>query len=461
MTTEPATLPGSSVVGPADLVAPTAPKARQVGIPTAVSADLLRLPSWRHSGLLLALIALVIGFVVWTSLANIAEVTTGHGRIIPASRIQVVQNLEGGIVRDILVREGDLVRAGDVLARIDPTIAGSSLGESREKMLGLMAVIARFEAEINDKPIEFPAELADQRADLITHQRDHYEARRRELEAAMGVLDRQHRQRQQEILEADAKIGTLKRSLDISKEELELVRKLERSKAASRSEVLTLESKVNDLMGALEGTELALPRLRAAAGEVGERRAEKLAAFKGEALQRLASARVDMAALAEASRSGADKVARTTITAPTAGIVKTVNISTRGQIIQPGHNLMEIVPLNETLLVEAQVRPQDIAFLRPGQAAKVKISAYDPSIYGALNAHIEQIGADSVSSEKGETYYLIRARTDLSYLQYRDQQLPIIPGMVADVDIVTGSKSIMTYLTKPMTRIRDGALRER
>ncbi len=434
---------------------------RRLGIPTAVSADLLRLPSRRISAVMFALVLLIATFVVWAALANIAEVTTGHGRVIPASRIQVVQNLEGGIVREVLVREGDLVRKGAVLARIDPTIAGSSLGEAREKMLGLMALIARFEAEIGDLPLVFPAELADKRADLITHQREHYEARRRELEAATSALDGLQRQRLQEILEADAKIATLTRSLEIASQELELVRNLERSKAASRSEVLTLEGKVNDLQGALKGTELALPRLRAATSEVGDRRTEKIAAFRSDALQKIASARVEMSALAEASRSGEDKLARTTVTAPTAGIVKTVNVSTPGQVIQPGHNLLEIVPLNENLLVEAQVRPQDIAFLRPGQAAKVKISAYDPSIYGALDARVEQIGADSTTTEKGETYYLIRVRTNASHLEYGGEALPIIPGMVADVDIVTGSKSVMTYLTKPMIRIRDNALRER
>jgi adhesin transport system membrane fusion protein len=431
------------------------------GVPTAVSADLMQLPSERMSRLMLSLVALVVAFVVWAALAAITEVTSGRGRVIPASKIQVVQNLEGGIVREIRVREGDHVREGDVLARIDPTLAGSSLGEAREKMQGLVALIARLEAEVEEKPLTFPQSVLDGRPDLAGHQREHFEARRKELDAALGALTLQETQRSQEVVETRSKIATLQRSLVLAREELDLVRGLERTRAASRSELITMEAKTNDIDGALKAAQLALPRLEAAVAEIADRRKEKLSSFRGDALQKLAAARVELAAIEQSSRGSEDKVARTTVRAPVAGIIKTVNVTTAGQVVQPGHSLIEIVPMNDTLLVEAQVRPQDVAFLRPGQEAKVKLTAYDPSIYGALAARLEQIGADSITTEKGETYYLVRVRTEKSHLEYRGETLPILPGMVADVDVVTGAKSVLTYITKPFVRMRDVALRER
>ncbi|HRD77481.1 MAG TPA: HlyD family type I secretion periplasmic adaptor subunit [Hyphomicrobiaceae bacterium] len=430
-------------------------------IPSAVSADLLARPERAWTCLMGALVALVGTFIGWAAIATVQEVTTGRGRIIPASKIQVVQSLEAGIVREILVREGALVREGDVILRIDPTIAGSSLGEVREKMLGLRAIIARLEAEVEDRPVVFPAELAEQRPDIVTSQRDQYEARRRELVGSLGALDGQVRQRTQEIAEAEARLVTLRRALEIAGEELEMIRPLEKTRAASRSELLAAEAKVNDIRGSLKATELAIPRLQAALEEARGRRAERIEAARGEALQKLTSARVDLAALAEASRGNEDRLGRTTVKAPASGIIKTVNVTTVGQVIQPGHSVIEIVPMDSQLLVEVQVRPQDIAFLRPGQAALVRLTAYDFAIYGGLKAKVEQIGADSVTTEKGESFYVVRVRAETAHLRHSGEVLPLIPGMVADVDVITGSKTVLAYLVNPLTRMRHTALRER
>jgi len=433
----------------------------RVGVPTAVSADLLKPPSKGLSRLMLALIALLAGFLGWSAIAPLEEFTSGRGRVIPASKIQLVQNLEGGIVREIAVREGALVREGDVLVRIDPTQAGSSLGEAREKIFGLKALIARLEAEVEIRPLAFPPELEAQRPGLVAHQRDHYETRRRELEAVTSALDQQERQRAQEVVELEAKIATLTKGLELAREELQLIRPLERTRAASRSEVLQIEVRVNDTEGNLKAAELALPRVKAAMAEVTDRRNEKLSAFRGDALQKLASARVEIAALQESSRGSQDKVDRTVVRAPVAGIVKSVHMTTVGQVVSPGSSLVEIVPMNDSLLIEAQVRPQDIAFLRPGQETLVKLTAYDYSVYGGLKGRLEQIGADSITTDKGDTYFLIRVRTEQSTLKKGGTELPIIPGMVADVDVRTGSKTVLAYLTKPLARMRHEALKER
>jgi adhesin transport system membrane fusion protein len=433
---------------------------RPIGIPSAVSADLLRPMARGADALLVTMVVLVVTFLTWAAYAGLQEVATGRGRVIPASKIQLVQNLEGGIVREILVRDGALVREGDIILRIDPTAAGSSLGEAREKTLGLKALMARLEAEVDGTPLSFPDDVLE-RPDLANHQREHYEARKKELEGAAGALELQEKQRAQEILELEAKIETLSRASKLAQEELDMVRPLEKTRAASRSEVLQLEQRTNDIQGNLRAAELALPRVRAAMQEVRDRRNEKLSAFRGEALQKLSGARVELSALNETSKWSADKVNRTTVRAPVSGIVKTVHVTTTGQVVQPGSNLIEIVPLNDSLLIEAQIRPQDIAFVRPGQDAIVKVTAYDFSIYGGLKARVEQIGADSIATDKGDIYYLIRVRTDETFLKYGTETLPIIPGMVADVDILTGKKTVLSYLTKPLTRMRDVAMRER
>lgn len=430
------------------------------GIPTAVSADLLAEPSKALSALTLTMVALVLGFIGWAHFAVLDEVTQGRGRVIPASKLQVVQNLEGGIVREIHVREGQRVAEGDMLLRIDPTHFDASAGEAQEKILGLKALLARLEAEVEGKALAFPPEVSD-RAELASRQRDLYETRKRELEAALAALDQQGVQRAQEIMEVEAKAGTLTRALDIAEKELAISRPLEASRAVSKTELLALEAKANETRGALEAAQLSLPRLKAAQEEVRVKRAEKLAAYRSDSLQKLSQAQVELMAMTQASRSNTDKVARTTVRAPVAGIVKTVNVTTAGQVVQPGSSLVEIVPLNDTLLVEAQVRPQDIAFIHPGQKAKVKITAYDFSLYGGLDAEVERIGVDSVTPERGEPYYPVRVRTDKASLTHRGETLPIMPGMVAEVDILSGHKSVLQYLSKPLLKMTSQAMRER
>ncbi|MDX2288217.1 MAG: HlyD family type I secretion periplasmic adaptor subunit [Hyphomicrobiaceae bacterium] len=434
---------------------------RPVGIPTSVSADLLQPPAAGLSSLMLSLVLLLAAFVVWAALAPIQEVTTGQGRVVPASRLQLIQNLEGGIVREVLVREGARVKAGDVILRIDPTQAGSSLGEAQERIDGLTAVIARLQAEGQQRELDFPADLEKRRPELVVRQREHYATRRRELAAALAAFDGQAAQRAQEIVEVEAKIVTLEKALSLAKEELAIMQPLERSRSVSRAEMLAIEGKVNETSGALEAARLSLPRLASARLEAEERRGERLSAFRNEALKELNATRVELAALTEAARATADRLNRTTVTAPVAGIVKTVHVTTPGQVVQPGHDLVEIVPVDDTLLVEARIRPQDIAFLRPGQSALVKLSAYDFSLYGGLQGKVEQVAADSVTDERGETFYVIRVRTDASTLRHGARELEILPGMVADVDVRTGEKSVLAYLTKPMTRMAEKALRER
>jgi adhesin transport system membrane fusion protein len=447
---------------PLSVSKPEQPKVRRpIGVPSAISADLLARPARGLDRLLLSLIALVIGFFVWAAFARIDEVTTGQGRVIPASKLQVIQNLEGGIVREVLVREGATVKAGDVLLKIDPTQAGSSLGETQEKIDSFEALIVRLEAEVRGATPQFPDHLATRRPDLVATQMQHFGSRERELKSAIDVFTTQESQRTQEVVEVKDRIETLKRALALANEQLALLQPLVQSKAASRAEMLAIESKVNDTAGSLSAAELSLPRLEAAVREARDRINEKISAFRSEAMQQLSSARVEAGVLGEQARGGEDRVSRTVVKAPVAGIVKTVHVTTPGQVVQPGQSLIEIVPMNDTLVVEARIKPNDIAFMYPGLPAVVKLSAYDFSLYGGLEGRVEQIGADSITDDQGVTYYLIQVRTAGRTLLQNDKEFQVLPGMVADVDVRTGQKSVLSYIMKPLTRMRQSALRER
>lgn len=437
------------------------PFARQPGTPTAISADLLRPLPKGLDALLLSLVALVAAFFVWATFATIEETTKGDGRIIPASKIQVVQNLEGGIVREVLIHEGQHVKAGDILLRIDPTLAGSSHGETHQRIQGLRALVARLTAEVDGTPLTFPDDVVKQHPNLVVHQNNEYTERRRELDAAIATFELQAKQHAQERLELEAKIATLERSLQIARDELAILEPLAERRAVSRSELLRARAKVNETEGALSAAQLALPRLTDQRLEALSRSREKKAAYRADALSQLAKANIELNALQETNKGEADRLSRTTVRAPATGIVKTVNVTTIGQVIKPGSDLIEIVPLNDTLLVEARIRPKDIAFLHPGQTAIVKLTAYDFSLYGGLEGSLEQISADSTTDDKGDTFYLVRVRTSRNTLRHDSEDLRIIPGMIAEVNILTGEKTVLSYLTKPLTRMRHNALTER
>ncbi len=457
------TITPSSGLPPVVADAPSAilPQSRPLGLPSAISADLLEPPRRLYHVSILALVGLVVVAIGWAAQAVMTEFTVGQGKVIPARKIQVVQNLEGGIVRAIAVREGQLVRQGDLLLSIDPVVAGSQLAEAREKSAAITALMARLDAELKGAQPEFPAEIARRRPDLVANELALFESRRREMESALSALDLQVRQREQEVIETGAKISSLKATLNLARREQDLIRPLVTSGAAARIEGLRAEAKVVETEGLLNGAELALPRIESALAEARDRRAEKGQSLRSEALAKLSQADSELAGLTQAMRNTEDRVRRTDMISPVNGIIKSLHVTTLGQVIQPGSSAVEIVPIDDTLLVEAQVRPQDIAFLRPGLDAMVKLSAYDFTVYGGLPARLEHIGADSTTTDKGETYYIIRVRTLASGLRYRDRELPIIPGMVAEVEIKMGQKTVLHYLTKPMTRMQQQALRER
>jgi adhesin transport system membrane fusion protein len=407
----------------------------------------------------------LLGFVaflgIWANYAEIDEVTRGEGKAIPSSKLQKVQNLEGGIVSELFVREGQVVEIGAPLLRLDPTRFESNVGETDADRNAMQLRVERLSAEVDDRPLVVADALRAAAPAQAASEEALYLSRRQQLNNEVGGLEQQLVQRRQELQEFISKQAQFRNSLQLLRQEIGISEPLVAEGAISRVEVLRLRRAEVETRGQLDATTLAIPRAESAIKEVEQKIAETRSRFRSEALAQLNEARTDLNKAEATGKALEDRVKRTLVTSPVRGIVKQLLVNTIGGVIQPGSDLVEIVPLDDTLLVEARIRPQDIAFLHPGQRAMVKFTAYDFTIYGGLEAELEQIGADTVTDEDGNSFYLIKLRTRKSHLGSDEKPLLIIPGMVASVDIMTGKKSILSYLLKPIIRARAEALRER
>ncbi|WP_370445704.1 HlyD family type I secretion periplasmic adaptor subunit [Pantoea sp. ICBG 985] len=364
--------------------------------------------------------ALIMVALVWAWFGMLDEVSTGTGKVIPSSREQVLQSLEGGILTELYVHEGDRVQAGQIVAKLDATRSQSSVGESAARYRAALAAASRLRAEVNDDPLTFPAELNGY-PDLIAAETRLYNTKRAQLNDATRQF---------------------KESLALANRELAITQRLAKTGAASSVEVLRLQRDKSDL-------ELKLTDMRSQ--------------YYVQAREELAKASAEADSLAQVIKGREDTVTRLTIRAPMRGIVKNIKVSTVGGVIPPNGELMNIVPMNDRLLIEARLSPRDIAFIHPGQRAVVKISAYDYAIYGGLNGVVESISPDTIQDEvKPEIYYYrVFIRTDNDYVQNKaGRRFSISPGMVSTVDIKTGEKSIMDYLVKPFNKAKE-AMRER
>ncbi|WP_298621877.1 HlyD family type I secretion periplasmic adaptor subunit [uncultured Legionella sp.] len=352
--------------------------------------------------------------IIWANYARLDEVTTGEGKVIPSSEIQVIQNLEGGIVQNIFVKEGEIVKKGQTLMQIDNTRFMSSYAEAEKKMDALQLEIIRINAEISQTAPVFPDALKKDYPSLVSDQQSLYDSKMREL-------------------------TQLIKSLELAQKELDMTRPLLKNGSVSEVEVIRLDRTVSDIKGSIDK-------------------------FKSEELDRLNKARGELSSLTEANKADKDRLTRTTVKSPVYGIIKQIKTTTIGGVVQPGSDIIEVVPLDDTLLIEAKIRPSDIGFIHPGQKAMVKITAYDFSIYGGLEGEVEQISADTIMDEtdkKNESFYVIRVRTYQNHLGTDSKPLPIIPGMMATVDILTGEKSVLEYILKPIIKAKQSALRER
>jgi len=396
---------------------------------------------------------------LWAALAQLDEVTRGEGKVIPSKQLQVLQSIDGGLVSEILVKEGDVVNPNQLLIKIDETRFVSSVKENQAQYLGLVAKAARLRAISEGKPFVPPPDVLKADPSIVQQERQFFEARNDELNAAISIARQQLAQRHQELNEAQAKKAQAAQGYDLTSKELSVTRPLISSGAVSEVELLRLERDVSRYRGEREMAAAQISRIQAAINEAQRKIEEVELTFRNEASKELSETMAKLNSLAEGSVALSDRVKQSSIRSPVKGTVKRLLVNTVGGVVQPGKDMIEIVPLEDALLLEAKVQPRDIAFLRPGQPVMVKFTAYDFSIYGGLDGTLEHIGADSVMDEKGNAFYTVRVRT--SKPGFGDANLPIIPGMVAEVDILTGKKSVLAYLIKPVLRAKSVALTER
>jgi len=408
--------------------------------------------------LLRATFLVLLALIVWAGFAEIDEVTRGEGKVIPSSQLQIVQSVDGGVIESIHVREGQEVAAGDLLLRVDPTRFMSSLLESRAEYLALKARAARLTALIQDVDFLVPEEVLVEAPDIAEQEQRLYLSSREELEAQLSIARDQLDQRRQELKEARSRRDQAARELSLVLQELNATRPLLESGAVSEVEILRLEREASRLRGERGQADAQISRLESAILEATRRIKEIELNTRNRLREELVDTMSRLSSLVEGSRALEDRVRHAEIRSPVRGTVSRLLVNTVGAVVQPGKEVVEIVPLDDSLILEVRILPKDIAFIRPGQEVMVKFTAYDFTIYGGLEAVVEHIGADTITDEKGNAFYIIRVRTRESSL---GDSLPIIPGMVAEVDILTGKKTILAYLLKPVLRAKANALTER
>lgn len=426
----------------------------------AENADWARMQAvpMRARTLLYGLAITILVLLIWAAFAELDEVSRGEGKVIPSSQLQVIQSFDGGVVEEILASEGQIVEKGALLMRIDPTRFLSSLRENRAQLLSLQAKAARLEALVQDKTLELPESLVEQSPGIADNELTLFNNNKNELRQQVSIADQQLSQRQEELREVEARLEQATRAYELASEELELTRPLLGSGAISEVEVLRLERDVSNADGERRQAIATRGRIRASIVEAQNKRQEVELNVKNGWREELSETLSKLATLSESSTGLEDKLKFTEIRAPVRGTIQRLFVNTIGGVVQPGNPVLELIPLDDQLLVEAKISPKDIAFLRPGQEAKVKFTAYDFAIYGGLEGVLEHISPDTITDERDETYYIVRVRTTKSGF---DEDLTIIPGMTTQVDILTGNKTVLAYLLKPILRAKQNALSER
>jgi len=427
-------------------------------------------PAFKIDLLFVLIIMIFAGAILWANFAKIDELARGTGKVIPTEKIQSVQSLDGGLIEDILVKTGQKVKAGQILMKIDTTRFEASREETKEGYNQWLAMKVRLEAEatidISKKTpkLKFSDEIKKVSKDYIKSESILFKNRVEELKSSISVFNSQLNQKRQELSEIRSKLKQLRSSLKLVKIQRRTIKKLVQSGVKSKVDMIVIEKEYQQLLGDINAARLSIPRSNYAINEAKNRATEKVRQFKTQAASQLQEISVKIRKAEARMVADTDKIEKTEIKSPVEGIVKEIFVNTIGGVVKSGMDLMNIVPTSDILLVEAKIDPRDIAFINPKQKAIVKITAYDFSIFGGLEGKIVEISADSIidkESKEGKSYYKVVVKTDKNYLEKDGEKLPIIPGMIASVDIVTGEKSIMDFLLKPILKIKQNSLHER
>ncbi|ATF10067.1 HlyD family type I secretion periplasmic adaptor subunit [Candidatus Enterovibrio altilux] len=429
--------------------------------------------------LLWIIILFVTISMIWASYAELDQVTIGQGKVIPSSHLQIVQNLEGGLVKELLIQEGDSVYKGQQLLLIDDTMFRSDFRERVQELTSLKgssvtlkalinSVVVNLELDLKDwkqsvtlfrANLIIPPDFIDNHQTIVSRQRSEYKEKLNNLHNQLAVTSQQVHQKEQEVIEIMARIQNFSKSYQYALEEFTITKPLADEGVVSQIDLLKLQRQVNDTKRELSSAELSLPSLASSLQEAVFKHIDIALKFRAEQQERLKDVEDKLLSMTETRVTLEDRVARTVVLSPVNGSIKKLHVNTVGGVIQPGMDLVEIVPSEDNLLIEAKIAPQDIAFLHPGLEAIIKFSAYDFTVYGGLKGILETISADTIQDEEGNSFYLVKIRTESNNLG-DGKKLPIIPGMTASADIITGKRSVLDYLLKPILQVQKSALRE-
>jgi adhesin transport system membrane fusion protein len=411
------------------------------------------------------LLFIIVGFwalfIVWASFAKLDEMTRGDGTVIPSSEIQKISSLEGGIIEEFFIRKGDEVKKGDILVRLSDIAASSDLGSNEARYLGLLATVTRLQSEVEGRIPSFPDEVMKGAPQSVTEEMNAYRANAAQVASQTNIMEQQKSQRSQELSELQIRASDIKGQLNLIREEKQMVVPLVARGSAPRMELLQLDRQIKEKQTEFNGVQAAIPRARSAISEARARIADVKSAARQQSQTELSAKLIEMNAIKQGLAGLVDRKTRADIKSPVNGYIKSLKVYTVGGVVQPGQEFIEIVPKDDQLLIEAKINPKDIAFLYSGQPGIVKITAYDFAIYGGLKAKVISISPDAVTNEEGDSFYLVQMVTEENALKRKGEVLPIIPGMIASVDILTGEKTVMEYLLKPFIKTLGNSMNER
>lgn len=419
------------------------------------------LPLSKH--MLLGFIALFFAlFIIWANLAPLDEVTRGEGKIIPSSEVQALQSLEAGIIEEFLVKEGQEVTTGQVLVRLSDVEASSDLGANNARYLGLLASITRLQAEAEGKStVNFPPEVMKGAPSSVTEEMNAFRANQLSVQNQINILEQQSAQREQEVRELESRVSDTRGVIRLQQQEMDMIAPMVANGSAPKLELLQLERTIKEKTAELNGYLSSLPRAKSAIGEVRARVNDIKSTAKAQAQTELAAKQIELSEIGERLGALKDRKTRTEIKSPVNGTIQDITVNTVGGVVRPGEDFIKIVPKDDQLIIEAKIKPSDRAFIYPGQKAVIKITAYDYSIYGGLEGELVDISADTFEDEKQNTFYKVKLRTYETQIKHNGETLPITIGMVASVDILTGKKTVMEYILKPLIKTLGDAMNER
>jgi adhesin transport system membrane fusion protein len=427
----------------------------------SLSAAVLEAAPTRLRAVLYFWIFAILAFLIWANFAYIDEIARGDGEVIPSGENQMIQNLEGGIVEEILVKEGDAVDKGQVLLKIDNQKSISSYSSNEIKAEALQAKILRLEAESNGEDFQVPEDVKKRLGQFIENERSLYETNKKELDSKLSALREKLVQRKQELQEAYSQRDHLESSYSMISKEVRMTRPMVAKGVRSKIDFLQLQREANEIASKYDAAKKSIPRLKSAIKEVQNNIKETKLNFQSQAKEKMNEALAELRSLRATSTALEDQVIRTIVKSPMKGIVQKLYVHTVGGVIKPGQDIMEIVPSDETLLIKVRIKPKDIAFIYKGQRAIVKFTAYDFAVYGGLEGKVVQISPDSIKDEEGNVFYEVRIKTDKNYIGRHGKKLKIIPGMTTTVDIITGKKSVLDYILKPILKTKQYTFTER